>query len=204
MDKKLLIEFIAPVDANLMLVEGKGTNGRMTLRGKLQEADQTNGNHRVYPRDILEREITKYINESVKNKTALGELDHPDSEVINLRNTSHLITEIHWEGNNVMGSIELLNTPSGKIAQELILAGVPLGISSRAMGSVETVNEVVQVQSDLSLLTFDLVSSPSTPQAYMRLSEGLTNTPSRDSRINDLITDIICSRTGYCECQILQ
>jgi hypothetical protein len=131
----------------------------------------------------------------------MGELDHPESSIINLNNVSHLITKIWWEGNNVMGELELLNTPAGKIAQELILNKIPVGISSRAMGSVKQMGESVEVQDDLELVGWDLVSVPSTPNAYMKLSEGLTYQPNNPYvKVNELITEIICTHKGVCPC----
>jgi hypothetical protein len=196
--KSLLIEHIPYHQSKLALVEGK-VNGPITLVGKLQEAEQKNGNGRVYRRDILEREIDKYKNSSIKSRTSLGELDHPDSSVINLSNSSHLITEVWWEGNDVMGKLELLDTPSGNIALALVKRGIPLGISSRGMGSVKQIGETVEVQDDFELLCWDLVSVPSTPQAYFRLSEGKTyNDIDKYQKINKTITEILCNLTGVC------
>jgi hypothetical protein len=175
----------------------------MMLTGKLQEAEQKNGNGRVYPREVLEREVKKYMEGPIKQNNALGELDHPESSVVNLANVSHNIKKVWWNDNDLMGSLELLNTPSGKIAMELVSAGVPLGISSRGMGSVKQLGETVEVQDDFELLCFDLVSVPSTPNAYLRptgLNEGKQNYTSTKnySKINSLITEIICSQTGVC------
>jgi hypothetical protein len=176
----------------------------MMLTGKLQEAEQKNGNGRVYPREVLEREVKKYMEGPIKQNNALGELDHPDSSVVNLANVSHNIKKVWWDGNDLMGSLELLNTPSGKIAQELVSAGVPLGISSRGMGSVKQLGETVEVQDDFELLCWDLVSVPSTPNAYMQLASSLKEgkeyiSGGKDySKINSLITEIICSQTGVC------
>jgi hypothetical protein len=129
----------------------------------------------------------------------MGELDHPESTIINLKNASHNIKRIWWEGNDLMGELELLNTPSGKIAQEIVLAGIPLGISSRGMGSVQQIGETVEVQDDFELLCWDLVSVPSTPNAYMKLSEGKQTQINKDySKVSSLITEIICNATGVC------
>jgi len=202
MDKQLLIEHIPFTISKLTLTESKG--GRMMLTGKLQEAEQKNGNGRVYPREVLEREVKKYMEGPIKQNNALGELDHPESSVVNLANVSHNIKKVWWDGNDLMGSLELLNTPSGKIAQELVSAGVPLGISSRGMGSVKQLGETVEVQDDFELLCWDLVSVPSTPNAYMQPAGGLregkqASIPTKDySKINSLITEIICSQTGVC------
>lgn len=145
-------------------------NGGMILSGKLQEAEVQNGNGRVYPKKILEREMKNYMM-LVKENRALGELDHPDDSVINLKNASHMVTDAWWDGNNVMGKVKVLNTPSGKILQQLVNDGVKLGISSRALGSVNESNGQTVVQEDLQLICFDFVSEPSTPNAYMALQE---------------------------------
>jgi hypothetical protein len=198
--KQLLIDHTPFQQAKLTLFEGKGSkDGLVTLVGKLQEAEQKNGNGRVYPREILEREVKKYTEGPVKTRTALGELDHPEASVVNLANTSHVITEVWWDGNDLMGKLQLLPTPSGNIAKALILSNIPLGISSRGMGSVKQLGETVEVQDDFELLCWDLVSVPSTPQAYMRIAEGKQfSTISDYSKVNELITEIICSQTGVC------
>ena len=157
-------------------------SGGMILTGKLQEAEVENGNRRVYPKPILEREMKNYMM-LVKENRAIGELDHPDDSVINLKNASHMVTECWWDGNNVMGKVKVLNTPSGKILQQLVNDGVKLGISSRALGSVNESDGQTMVQEDLQLICFDFVSEPSTPNAYMALQEA------KDIRIETDIFD---------------
>jgi hypothetical protein len=198
--KSLLIDHTPFQQANLTLLEGKGNrDGLVTLVGKLQEAEQKNGNGRVYPREILEREVQKYAEGPVKTRTALGELDHPEASVVNLSNSSHIITEVWWKGNDLMGKLQLLPTPSGNIAKALVMAGIPLGISSRGMGSVKQLGETVEVQDDFELLCWDLVSVPSTPMAYMKLAESKKFGSTKDyGKINSLITEIICNQTGVC------
>jgi hypothetical protein len=198
--KQLLVDHTPFHVAKLTLSEGKeGTGTRMRIKGKLQEAEVKNGNGRVYPMNILRKQVEMYTKGPVATRTATGELDHPESSIINLNNVSHIITKVWWEGNDVMGELELLNTPSGKIAQEIVLAGIPLGISSRGMGSVKQLGETVEVQDDFELLCWDLVSVPSTPGAYMSLSEGKQTQVSKDySKVNGLITEIICNQTGVC------
>jgi len=198
--KQLLIDHTPFHIAKLTLSEAKmAPNGRMRIKGKLQESEVKNGNGRVYPKEVLMREVEKYIEGSIKSNTAMGELDHPESTIINLKNASHNIKRVWWEGNDLMGELELLNTPSGKIAQEIISAGIPLGISSRGMGSVKQIGETVEVQDDFELLCWDLVSVPSTPGAYMKLSEGKQIQLNKDySKVNSLITEIICNVTGVC------
>jgi hypothetical protein len=198
--KQLLVDHTPFHVAKLTLSEGKEANGtRMRIKGKLQEAEVKNGNGRVYPMNILKKQVEMYTKGPVSTRTATGELDHPESSIINLNNVSHIITKVWWEGNDVMGELELLNTPSGKIAQEIVLAGIPLGISSRGMGSVKQLGETVEVQDDFELLCWDLVSVPSTPGAYMSLSEGKQTQINKDySKVSSLITEIICNQTGVC------
>jgi hypothetical protein len=198
--KQLLIDHTPFHIAKLTLSEAKmAPGGRMRIKGKLQESEVKNGNGRVYPKAVLEREAKKYADTAIKTNTAMGELDHPESTIINLKNASHNIKRIWWEGNDLMGELELLNTPSGKIAQEIVSAGIPLGISSRGMGSVQQIGETVEVQDDFELLCWDLVSVPSTPNAYMKLSEGKQTQINKDySKVSSLITEIICNATGVC------
>jgi hypothetical protein len=198
--KSLLIDHTPFQQANLTLLEGKGNrDGLVTLVGKLQEAEQKNGNGRVYPREILEREVQKYAEGPVKTRTALGELDHPEASVVNLSNSSHIITKVWWKGNDLMGQLQLLPTPAGNIAKALVMAGIPLGISSRGMGSVKQLGETVEVQDDFELLCWDLVSVPSTPMAYMKLAESKKFGSTKDyGKVNSLITEIICNATGVC------
>ena len=160
--KKLLIE--------TTLFEGKveqDNSGRTIVRGVLQRAGAPNQNNRVYPKNILMREAVKY-QQLIKERRAMGELDHPESGVINLKNVSHNVREIHWEGDDLMGTVEILPTPSGNILKELLNAGILLGISSRGMGSVTPMREdMVQVGEDFELIGWDFVSNPSTHGAFM-------------------------------------
>ena len=142
----------------------KENDGKLVVKGVLQRANAKNQNGRVYPMEILQREAKNYNDGFIKQKRALGELDHPDSSVVNLQNVSHNITEMHFEGENLLGTVEILTTPSGNILRELFKNGIKLGISSRGMGSVETMNEngAQEVQDDFELIAFDFVSNPST------------------------------------------
>ena len=153
------------------LFEGKiqeDANGRTLVKGVLQRAGAENQNGRVYPKNILDREVKKY-QQLIQERRALGELDHPESTVINLKNVSHNIKEVHWEGDDVVGTVEILPTPSGNILKELLRAGILLGISSRGMGSTEPLSgNRVQVKEDFELLCWDFVSNPSTHGAFMR------------------------------------
>lgn len=140
--------------------------GGMILTGKIQEADVKNGNGRKYPEKILRREVEKY-QQLIGENRAIGECDHPDSSVINLKNVSHLVTKIWWDGPAVMAKIKILTTPSGQIIKSLVESGVKLGISSRGLGSTHQSNGITMVDDDFQLICFDLVSEPSTPGAFM-------------------------------------
>ena len=155
-------------------------NGKLVVSGVLQRAEAKNQNGRIYPREILVREAKKYTKEFIKQRRAMGELDHPESSVVNLSNVSHNIKEMNWEGNNLLGTVEVLSTPSGNILKELFKSGIKLGISSRGMGSVETIKEddVQQVGNDFELIAFDFVSNPSTHGAFMYpVNESVDKTP---------------------------
>jgi hypothetical protein len=171
-------------------------NGKLIVKGVIQRANKPNQNERIYPENILKREIDKYMNE-IKNRNAMGELDHSDTNVINLKNVSHIITDIQWDGDDVIGTIEILPTPSGDIAKALFLAGIRVGISSRGLGSTQPINgNLVQVQEDFQLVCWDLVSNPSTHGAHLSpIMEGYTGNRkiklSTYSKINDILTDII-------------
>ena len=163
------------------------------LTGKLQEADVQNGNGRIYPKAIMEREIKNY-GKLIKEMRALGELDHPESSVINLQNVSHMVTEAWMDGCSVMGKIKVLSTPSGKILNELINSGVQVGISSRGLGSVKENNGQTLVEDDFQLICFDIVSDPSTPGAFMSLTENkdpINKIFTKADRINRILNDIL-------------
>ena len=165
--------------------------GVVILSGKLQMAETKNGNGRVYPQAILEREIKTYA-KMVKERRALGELDHPESSVINLANASHLVTEIWMDGKACMGKIEVLPTPSGKILESLVKAGVKMGISSRGMGSVKESNGVTMVEDDFQLICFDMVSDPSTPGAFMMTeARERSNIFTKSDKINRALDSIL-------------
>ena len=142
------------------------SNGAMYLTGRIQTADKQNGNGRVYPYDVLSREVNNY-RKIVEDNRACGELDHPDDSVVNLKNVSHIVTDVWWDGKDVMGKIKVLDTPSGKTLKELINAGVKLGISSRGLGSVRESMGKTVVENDFQLICFDIVSEPSTPNAFV-------------------------------------
>ena len=162
----------------------------MFLTGIMQRANHLNGNRRVYSRPILEREVENY-KKLVRERRALGELDHPDSAVINLANAAHLVTEVWWDGSNVMGKVQVLNTPSGKILQELVNDGVKLGISSRGLGSVSESKGRTIVEDDFQLICFDFVSEPSTPNAFMIKEAKENKVFTKADRINRALNSIL-------------
>ena len=173
MNKQLLVEYLPFVVEPEVINESiRSNNGKLIVQGPLQKANSRNQNGRIYPKNILEREASKYI-KLVKERRALGELDHADSSIINLKNVSHNIIELWWSGNTVMGKLEVLSTPSGNILKELFLNGIRVGISSRGLGSVKPISEngeeeTVEVQEDFELLCWDVVSSPSTHGAFIK------------------------------------
>ena len=168
-------------------------NGGMILSGIMQRSDTQNGNGRVYPHKVLMKEVENY-KKLVKERRALGELDHPDDSVINLKNASHIVTDIWWEGKDVMGKVKALDTPSGKVLQELVKSGVSLGISSRGMGSVSESQGATIVEDDFQLICFDFVSEPSTPGAYMMKEAKDLSAPNvitKADRINRLLNEVL-------------
>ena len=176
----------------------KENNGKLVVRGVLQRADTKNQNGRVYPKEILMREAKKYFKNFINQKRAMGELDHPESSVVNLANVSHNITEMTWNGDDLVGTVEVLGTPSGNILKELFKSGIKLGISSRGMGSVETMTEdedSQEVQPDFELIAFDFVSNPSTHGAFMHpMHESIEHTAVRDTKygkVEAIINDIL-------------
>ena len=167
--------------------------GGMILSGIMQKADTQNGNGRVYPARVLMREVENY-KKLVKERRALGELDHPDDSVINLKNASHMVTDVWFEGKDVMGKVQVLNTPSGNILRSLVESGVKLGISSRGMGSVSESQGATVVEDDFQLICFDFVSEPSTPNAFMMREAKEFSEPNvftKADKINRLLNDII-------------
>jgi len=167
-------------------------DGGMYLTGIIQKADTVNGNGRVYPHKVLMREIKNY-EKLVSERRALGELDHPDDSVINLKNASHMMTKVWWDGKNVMGKAKVLDTPSGQVLNSLVKAGVSIGISSRGMGSVSESAGNTVVEDDFQLICFDFVSEPSTPGAFMmKEAKGYTNRVfTKADRINRLLNEVL-------------
>jgi len=165
------------------------------LTGIMQRADAKNGNGRVYPLRVLQREMKNYM-KLIKEKRALGELDHPESSVVNLQNCSHIVTEVWFNGDDMMGKIKALSTPSGEILKSLIKSGVQVGISSRGLGSVEERAGHTYVQDDFQLICFDIVADPSTKDAFMKPSlqesrEFMSRVFTKADRINRALNDIL-------------
>ena len=200
--KQVIVDYIpfevSPQQINEAIKEN---NGKLVVKGVLQRANAKNQNGRVYPKEILMRESKKYNDNFVKQNRALGELDHPDSSVVNLQNVSHNVKEMHFEGDNLVGTVEILTTPSGNILKELFKNGIKLGISSRGLGSVEVVREsngdtVSKVGDDFELIAFDFVSNPSTHGAFLHpMNESVDNQQGRTCgdycRAEDIINHII-------------
>ena len=206
MSKQLLVDYIPFEVTPQQINESMNKNGgRLIVKGVLQRAESKNQNGRIYPRDTLVREAKKYAKVNIAERRALGELDHPDSSVVNLNNASHNVLEMHWKGDDLVGTVEVLGTPSGNILKELFKAGIKLGISSRGLGSVKEIHEgddkepTVKVQPDFELIAFDFVSNPSTHGAFLSpTNEGKLNESvgtrngvcCHDCKIEDIINDI--------------
>ena len=203
--KQLIVDYIPFEITPQQITESMSTNdGKFVVKGVLQRAEAQNQNGRVYPKDLLMREAKKYTENFIQQKRALGELDHPDSSVVNLQNASHNVMEMHFNGNDLVGTVEVLGTPSGNILKELFKSGIKLGISSRGLGSVESIGEngAQEVQPDFELIAFDFVSNPSTHGAFLHpMNESVDKTQQYEQRpdcgiwckteqlIHDIITE---------------
>jgi len=195
-NKKLIVDYITfDISPEMINESMEKNNGRLVVKGVLQRAEAKNQNGRVYPKEVLMREAKKYSDVNIKERRALGELDHPDSSVVNLNNVSHNVTEMHWDGDDLVGTVEILSTPSGNILKELFKCGIKLGISSRGLGSVKQLGEgSVEVQDDFELIAFDFVSNPSTHGAFLKpMHESVNRTLdiNKYDKVNKLITDIL-------------
>jgi len=197
-NKNLLVDYIPFEVSPEQINESISKNGKLIVNGVLQRADAKNQNGRVYPRDTLVREAKKYAETQIKERRALGELDHPDSSVVNLNNVSHNVMEMHWKGDDLVGTVEILSTPSGNILKELFKSGIKLGISSRGLGSVKEISEgddkedTVQVQPDFELIAFDFVSNPSTHGAFLSpMHEGVNKDIKPITKVESIINDIL-------------
>ena len=149
-----------------ILTEGKGKD--MKIKGVFMQAETKNRNGRVYPLDVLQKEVARYNKELVESKRAFGELGHPEGPTVNLDRVSHMIEELVPEGNNIIGKAKILDTPNGKIVKELLNAGAKLGVSSRGMGTLEKRGQTNYVKDDFYLATAgDIVADPSAPKAFV-------------------------------------
>lgn len=223
--KNLLIEtaLIPPVDRQMLIESAKKNDGRLIIRNmKIQQADAPNKNKRVYPRTIMEREMSKLMDgkRSSGSRGIIGELDHPSTgqssdSVISLKNACLGVLDWHWKDSDVLGDVEIFKdmtpdksgfgTPSGEILGNLILAGYTVGISSRGLGSVEMLSEsddeIVEVQDDFELITYDGVSDPSSHNAFFKSIHESRNREymvDRYTRANELLRGIICDMSGVC------
>jgi hypothetical protein len=207
MNKQLLIETRQFSPKPVRLVEGMRNGGNVFVEGILATVEVKNGNGRYYKRELWEREIDNFqrkINQ--KTTETCGELDHPDSQVINLKNASHAVRKLWWDGDEIWGQVEIFSdqgekgTLSGRIAGALVNNGLTIGISSRGMGSLKQMGEVMEVQDDFELLTWDLVSNPSNPDSWMKngqLNESRTTYLDPYARANSILTEILCAK-GTC------
>jgi hypothetical protein len=196
--KSLLIEVTPFSVSPLSLTESRDkVSGNPLVETILTTVEEKNGNGRYYSKELWEREINKYAT-LVNERRALGELDHPDSQIINLKNVSHNITKVWWSEDKIMGILEILPTPSGNIVKELIMSGIKIGVSSRGMGSLKQVGEVLEVQDDFDLLGWDIVSTPSNPNSWISpLNEGKITSSNPYDKVNSIVTEILCSN-GVC------
>jgi hypothetical protein len=199
MNKQLLVD-VRPFNISTDKINESisENNGKLVVKGVLQRAESKNQNGRVYPREVLLKEVGKYLENQVTERRALGELDHPESSVVNLNNASHNVIEMHWDGDDLMGTVEVLSTPAGNILKELFKSGIKLGISSRGLGSVETIKEdeqgeedTVEVQPDFELIAFDFVSNPSTHGAFMRPVNESVQPKTPENNIERIVNSIM-------------
>ena len=202
MAKQVLVDYIpfqvTPQQINESMAMN---NGRVVVEGVLQRSGAKNQNGRIYPKEILAREVANYKKVQIAEKRALGELDHPESSVVNLNNVSHNILKMWWDGDDLKGAVQILETPSGQILKSLFDAGITLGISSRGLGSVKELykESAVEVQEDFELICFDFVSNPSTHGAFLRpMTESVNKTKQNNYlKVNKIITSILCD-DGKC------
>tara|TARA_R110001592_G_scaffold151410_1_gene377877 strand:- start:125 stop:736 length:612 start_codon:yes stop_codon:yes gene_type:complete len=200
MEKQLLIDYTTFQVTPQMILESEEQNGgKVIVQGVLQRSGAKNQNGRIYPKEILAREVANYKKVQIAERRALGELDHPESSVVNLQNVSHNVQDVWWKGDDVIGKVEILGTPSGNILKELLKAGIKLGISSRGLGSVKSIGEnTVAVEDDFELICWDFVSNPSTHGAFMApVNEGVNNQTNewevcdKYCKTNSIIRDIL-------------
>ena len=185
-----------------VITEATKKPGIFEVTGVMQRANAKNQNGRIYPKALLDRQVQQYIESFVKVGNAYGELDHPESPIVSLKNASHVVKDLWWDGDDLMGKVELLNTPSGNIVKEIILGGHTIGISSRGTGSVQPIGEnTLMVKDDFELVCWDFVSNPSTHGAFLApvsLNESAARQANNYARVNEIIRDIICTNTCTC------
>lgn len=210
MSKQLLIDYSIFKPTGVIKESAQARTGNMVVIGLVQACDKPNANRRIYPHDVLYPQVEKYIAGPVSENRALGELDHPESSIINLKNVSHNILELWWKGKDLYGKVEILPTPSGNILAQLFMNNITVGISSRAMGSTTPIGEgLVRVEEDLDIICWDFVSQPSTYGAYMRpetvdpsrMNESINfqkQTVDKYFRANSIMKDLICEMSGVC------
>jgi hypothetical protein len=210
MNKIILIDTIGFSVSPQLITEAEKSGGDLFVEGVIQRANAKNQNGRVYPKDVLETAVDAYIKSAIAENRSWGELDHPDSQIISLGNTCHKIVKLWWNGDDLCGRIKILKTPTGNIVRELLKEG-NVGISSRGMGEVHPLGENTVSVSNYDLLCWDFVSTPSVHGSYMRpvnsnaINESVNYNimaPSKYSNVNNLITEIMCARTGFCPCDL--
>lgn len=185
-----------PFQYRRILTEAENPSGKFIVEGLMQVAGDSNGNGRIYPKNVLVREAQKFKDTYIKQGNPFGELDHPESPIVSVKNVSHAIIDLWWEGNNLMGRVEVLNTPFGNIVKEILKAGYVIGISSRGTGSLTDMPDGRSlVNDDFDLVTWDFVSNPSVQGAFHKqvsLNEGLMCKPVKDfSKVNEILNDIL-------------
>lgn len=196
--RHILSDFVGflNVSPQMLMEAEQQRNGRLIIQGVLQRAEAKNQNGRIYPKPLLEREAQRF-KQKIESKLSSGELDHPDSPVVNLKNASHAIRELWWDGNDLKGKVEVLSTPSGNIVRELIRSDIQIGISSRGMGSTRLAEDgnTVEIQDDYEIITWDIVSNPSTHGAFLSpVNESIEHLDKSSliyRKMHAIITDII-------------
>lgn len=200
MNEKILLKEYSTIEVNKDLLKewDENPNKPITVIGILQRADSRNHNGRIYPYEVLKPEVDRYLTEVVRKGVGVGELDHTDTPIVEYKNASHIIDDIWWDGpekKEVWGKIRLLDTPAGNIAKTIVKSGIPLGISSRAVGSVSK-NEskgADMVGKDLQMICWDLVCHPSTHNSYLKIHESFNpykNLPTAN-KVIEALRDIL-------------
>ena len=199
---KLITEFNDSHDLQCIVEAKENGEKNYVIEGVFAQADSKNRNGRIYPKAIMERAVNKYVTEQVSKKRAVGELNHPEGPTVNLDKVSHLITDLHFEGNDVIGRAQILDTPMGKIVKGLLAGGVQLGVSTRGMGSLESRNGIMYVKDDFILSTVDIVQDPSAPNAFVNgIMEGVdwvwNNGILEPQAIEEIETEIKATPAAY-------